>query len=38
MSAWVREALALKAIPAWVWHLLVLAAFVAAAIAIFKLF
>lgn len=38
MRAWEREALRFKVIPGWVGHLLVLAAFIAAAIAIFKLF
>lgn len=38
MRAWEREALSFKVIPGWVGHLLVLAAFIAAAIAIFKLF
>jgi len=32
------EALGVKVIPAWVGHLLVFAGFIAAAIAIFKLF
>ena len=38
MRAWLPDACAFKAIPAWVGHLFVLAAFLAAAIAIFKLF
>jgi hypothetical protein len=38
MRAWYADAGRLKVIPAWVGHALVLAAFIAAAIAIFKLF
>ena len=38
MRASVWEARRLKVIPAWAGHVLVLAAFIAAAIAIFKLF
>jgi hypothetical protein len=38
MRAWEWEARRFKMIPAWAGHAFVLAAFIAAAIAIFKLF